>query len=254
MITAERLKELISTVERIGLVDDFAIDETGSLFGRISVDTGSDSSELVWGVEVSPNYPFKIMGIEPIRFVNKDLLSYSHIMQAGNLCMHPAEYEDAEDQFINDLEQLKEWVDKYYVRGEKDDHYEHLVVNHYPIREEYFTYAFTETDGEFKKMDYGLVNYTSLLCGVKHNRTVNNFIVQKFLSYQQVRPKELPCKINQIYKNLASSEGVFCILSTIPSMYDKFILEDYDSIAGLFSQQQKDFIYKFVQAKGRCKR
>lgn len=251
MITAERLKELISTVERIGLVDDFAIDETGSLFGRISVDTGSDSSELVWDVEVSPNYPFKIMGIEPIRFVNKDLLSYSHIMQAGNLCMHPAEYEDAEDQFINDLEQLKEWVDKYYVRGEKDDHYEHLVVNHYPIREEYFTYAFTETDGEFKKMDYGLVNYTSLLCGVKHNRTVNNFIVQKFLSYQQVRPKELPCKINQIYKNLASSEGVFCILSTIPSMYDKFILEDYDSIAGLFSQQQKDFIYKFVQAKGR---
>ena len=50
MITAERLKELISTVERIGLVDDFAIDETGSLFGRISVDTGSDSSELVWDV------------------------------------------------------------------------------------------------------------------------------------------------------------------------------------------------------------
>ena len=91
MLTVDRIKELISTVERIGLVDDFIIDETGSLSGRISVDAGPDLSELVWNVEVSSNYPFKVMGIEPIRFTNKDLLSYSHIMQAGNLCMHPAE-------------------------------------------------------------------------------------------------------------------------------------------------------------------
>lgn len=33
--------------------------------------------------------------------------------------MHPAEFEDAESQFVNDLEQLKEWVDRYYVIGKR---------------------------------------------------------------------------------------------------------------------------------------
>lgn len=55
--------------------------------------------------------------------------------------MHSAEYDNTERQFVNDLKQLKEWVKKYYVRGEKDLHYEHLVVNHYLIREQYYTFA-----------------------------------------------------------------------------------------------------------------
>ena len=249
MLTVDRIKELISNVERIGLIDGFTTDKTGALLGKISVDAGLGLPQLLWDVKVSPYYPFKVMGIEPIHFTNKELLPYSHIMQAGNLCMHPAEYEDADNQFIHDLEQLKEWVDKYYINREKDNHYEHLVVNHYPIREEYYTFAFTGVEDKFKKMDYGLVHYASLLEGVKNDQTVNNFIVQKFLSYEQVRRKELPCKINQTYQNLTSREGVFCILSDAPSIYDKFILEDYESIKRLFSQEQKNFIYKFVQAK-----
>lgn len=114
MITADRIKELIAVTEGITLVDDFAIDKSCSLFGRIAVDTGLEETGLVWDVEISPAYPFKAMGREPIQFFNKSLLDYPHIMQGGNLCMHPAEYENTESQFIHDLEQLKEWVDKYY--------------------------------------------------------------------------------------------------------------------------------------------
>ena len=143
MLTAGKIKELIHKLYGVSLIDDFVISETGSLKGRIAVATDLNNAHLEWDVEISQTYPLKAMGRAPILFKNKNLLDYPHIMQGGNLCMHPAEYENAESQFVNDLEQLKEWVEKYYVRKEKDVHYEHLVVNHYLIRKRY--YAFRRT-------------------------------------------------------------------------------------------------------------
>lgn len=246
MITADRIKELIAATEGIGLVDDFAIDKTGSLFGRIAVNTGPEETGLVWDVEISPAYPFKAMGRESIQFLNKSLLDYPHIMQGGNLCMHPAEYENTESQFIHDLEQLKEWVNKYYLKGEKDAHYEHLVVNHYPIQEEYYSFCFAETQEDFADGDYGLVHYAVLLKGCKHEKRVNNFVVQKFVSYKQLKERELPCKISQSYQKLTSFDGVYCLLKDVPSVHNKFIVEDYGSIKELFSQSQKNYIHSFV--------
>lgn len=167
-------------------------------------------------------------------------------MQDGNLCMHSAEYENAERQFVEDLKQLKEWVEKYYVRGEKDIHYEHLVVDHYPIREQYYTFCFTEAQEDFAEGDYGVVHYTVLPTGWKNDRIVINYVAQKFVSCAQVKKRELLCKISKFYQKLNSFDGVYCLLNNTPSVHDKFIVEDYDSIKGLFSQSQKNYIHSFV--------
>lgn len=246
MMTAGKINELVASVEGVGLVDEFCIDKAGSLIGRIIVDTGQTGNGLIWEVEISPSYPFKAMGVEPIRFANDSLLDYSHIMQGGNLCMHPAEYENAECQFINDLEQLKEWVEKYYVKGEKDEHYEHLVVNHPPIRERYYTFSFAETKEDFEAEDYGEVRYAMLAPGHKNGIPVANYVVQKFISVKYVKKIDRPCVISQYYQTLQSSDGVYCLLSDEPSLHNKFIVEDYDSIKSLFSQSQKNYIHEFV--------
>lgn len=246
MLTADKIKELIAAIEGISLVDSFSIDKAGSLTGRIAVDTGLEDAALEWKVEISPSYPFKAMGIEPIRFVNKSLLDYSHIMQGGNLCMHPAEYENAENQLVNDLEQLKEWVDKYYIKGEKDEHYEHLVVNHYPIQERYCTFCFAETQEDFEEGDYGIVRYATLATGHKNDFPVANYVVQKFVSVKHVKKKDRSCVISQFYQKLRSFDGVYCLLSDMPSVHNKFIVEDYQSIKRLFSQSQKNYIHEFV--------
>ena len=251
-MTADKIKELIGVLYGVSLVDDFTIDETGSLKGRIAVATGQGNTDLEWDVEISPTYPFKVMGREPIHFQNKNLLDYPHIMQEGILCMHPAEYENAESQFVNDLKQLKEWVEKYYVRREKDAHYEHLVVNHSLIREQYYTFCFAETQEDFTEGDYGVVHCAALPTGRKNGKPVINYVVQKFVSCGQVK-KMLPCKISKFYQNLRSFDGVYCLLNNIPSVYDKFIVEDYDSIKGLFSQSQKNYIHTFVVShRGKC--
>lgn len=246
MMTADKIKELIAAVDGVGLVDEFSIDKAGSLIGRITVDIGQNGNGLIWKVEISPSYPFKAMGVEPIRFVNKSLLDYSHIMQGGDLCMHPAEYENAESQFVNNLKQLKEWVEKYYVKGEKDEHYEHLVVNHSSIRERYFTFCFAETQEDFEEGDYGEVRYATLAPGHKNGIPVANYVVQTFVSIKQVKKKDRPCVISEFYQKLRSFDGVYCLLKDVPSVHNKFIVEDYDSIKSLFSQSQKNYIHEFV--------
>jgi len=249
MMTADEIKKLIGTLSGVSLIDDFTIDEAGLLKGRIAVATGQDNTYLEWNVEISPTYPFKVMGSEPIHFQNKNLLDYPHIMQGGNLCMHPAEYENAESQFVNDLKQLKEWIDKYYVKEEKDVHYEHLVVNHYPIHKTYYTFCFAEIQEDFAEGDYGIVHYATLPTGQKNDCQVSNYVVQRFVSYLKTK-KVLPCKISNSYQELRSCIGVYCLLNNIPSVYNKFIVEEYDSIRGMFSQSQKNYIHSFVVSHG----
>lgn len=246
MMTADKIKELIGALYGISLVDDFTINEAGSLKGRIAVATGQNNTNVEWDVEISPTYPFKTMGRESIYFQNKNLLDYPHIMQGGNLCMHSAEYDNTERQFVNDLKQLKEWVEKYYVKGEKDLHYEHLVVNHYLIREQYYTFCFAETQEDFAEGDFGVVHYAVLSTGRKNDSPVSNYVAQKFVSYTQLKKKELLCNISKPYQQLSSFEGVYCLLNNTPSEHAKFIVENYNSIKGLFSQSQKNYIYNFV--------
>ena len=253
MLTADKIKGLVEGINGISLIDDFAINETGLLKGRIAVATSQNNADLEWDVHISPTYPFKAMGREPIHFQNKNLLDYPHIMQGGNLCMHPAEYENAESQFENDLKQLKEWVEKYYVRKQNDAHYEHLVVNHYLIRKRYYTFCFSETQDGFAEGDFGMVNFAALPTGRKNDSLVINYVIQKFVSYVKVKKKELPCKISKSYQSLKSYDGVYCLLNNVPSIHGKFIVEDFDSIKGLFSQSQKNYIHNFVVShRNKC--
>lgn len=245
MITTDKIKELIENVDRVNIVDSFTSNESGVLFGRIKVKTDESGGALVWNVVIAPSYPFKVLGGEPIQFFNEVLIDYPHIMEGGFLCMHPAEYDNAEDQFLHDLEQLKEWIDDYYIGGKKDEHYEHLVVNHNLIRNQYFTYCFAGTQEEFEEEDYGFVSYASIAQGWKNTKRMHNFVVQKFTSVKHVRKIDNPCRISQAYLNFESYLGVYCLLKTPPSVHNKFIVIDFDSLKGLFTQSQKNFIHVF---------
>lgn len=244
-MTADKIKELIETVDRVSLIDAFVADKNGTLSGKIKVKSGGNVHDTEWSVKISPTYPFRLMDMEPIHFINSALIDYSHIMENGSLCMHPAEYENPEEQFVHDLGQLIEWIDEYYIKEKKDEHYEHLVVNHNLIRDQYFTYCFAETQEEFENEDYGFVSYANIAQGIKNKKKILNFVVQKFTSTKQVRKIENPCRISRAYLNLESNYGIYCLLKEAPSVHNKFIIKDFDSLKDLFSQSQKDFIHTF---------
>lgn len=245
MISINQVEEIFSSHERIIIVNNFSINEQ-SVHGKIGVTIDNEGQKLEWDVEISSIYPFKIMGGEPIIFRNIDLLEYPHIMKDGHLCMHPAEFEDPKSQLKHDIALLIEWVDTYYIERRKDSYYEHLVVEDEPIDGEYYTFSFTSTDKEFEKNDYGIVKYATILKGQKRGKPVNNFIVQGFISYYAKNKEPKLSQICKIYLTFESEEGIYFLLEKAPALYNKFIFEDFEELKGLFTQAQKDFIYKFI--------
>lgn len=247
MLTVNQVHGIIDKTSGVSVIESFWLDEDGCLKGKILTDTTIEVDGLEWDVEIRPSYPFKTLNVEPLSFTNRTLLDYPHIMEAGNLCMHPAEYEDAAIQFAYDLEQLKEWIQRYYVEGEKDEHYEHLVVNHKPIRNDYYTFCFAETNSEFEEEDYGIVNYVMLLQSQRHGKKVINGLVKEFVSHKQFNKRTIKCNISSTYNQPVPYDGAYCLLNEPPSVHGKFIIKKYSELVELMTQQQIDFIHTFEE-------
>ena len=48
MMTVDKIKELIGSIHGVSLIEDFIIDEAGSLKGRITVVTDLEHADLEW--------------------------------------------------------------------------------------------------------------------------------------------------------------------------------------------------------------
>lgn len=244
MLTADIAEKLISSIEGVTLIGGFSTNEEGTLSGKIEVKVGQEIDSLRWDVVISPYYPLKNMGLASIQFISTHLLAYPHIMENGSLCMHTKEYKDGENQFICDLEALKDWVQTYYIQGQKDAHYEHLVVKPHLVNHQQYSFCFADTREVMPIEDFGQVYYTRLQTGGYAGWEINNFVVQKFSSRKDYK-KEYTCRISSIYLALDTNLGIYCLLKKTPDVYGKFIIEDYNQISELFSQWQKDYIYNF---------
>lgn len=246
MMEKEQVERIIEQTEGAKVVKAFAPDAIGGLRGKIALDAG-EGKEVEWDVHVAQNYPFKVMGVEPITFTNLDLIEYPHIMELGGLCMHPAIYEDADAQFAHDLEQLKEWVEKYYVRGENDEHYEHLIVNSEAVDEVLYNVWFAETEEEIKEGDFGQVNYAMMGAGVHLENKTTTLLVTSFESGQGFRGRMANCKISKVYKEGGKYRGVYCMLREAPSVHGKFIIKGYKELERLMTLSQLDYLHTFEE-------
>lgn len=157
MIDVKVIHNVLSSIPYIRVLDVKVSNDR--VITVIEIATEEYSSWLRWQMVIDPLYPMKVAGAESIHFVNKDLLPYPHIMEGGNLCLHTRHAYKVEDKLRLDIAQLKEWVDKYFVNKDVDNHYEHLVVNDMLIDDTYYAFLFTEVDGTFPVGSYGIFEY-----------------------------------------------------------------------------------------------
>lgn len=129
MIEDKAIKEVIDSHSFVELKGDIKENNSYKTF-LIDVQTEEGQPPLQWEVRIAPFYPLKVDNSESIYFFNTSLIAYPHIMRSGFLCLHTPKVENSKEQFKIDILHLKEWGDKYYVRKEKDEHYEELVVAH----------------------------------------------------------------------------------------------------------------------------
>lgn len=241
MIEEKAIKEVIDSHSFVELKGDIKEDNSCKTF-LIDVQTEEGQPSLQWEVRIAPFYPFKVDNSESIYFFNTSLIAYPHIMRSGFLCLHTLKVENPKEQFKIDILRLKEWVDKYYVRKEKDEHYEELVVAHNLIGDIYYNFLYTDTNKEFPKNDYGTVDLTMLVPGVHDGKRMDTFLANTF--HSKISGEEYVCQWGKSNKKQMRFKGIYCFLEQAPSLYDKFVLELYNDMSSLFSWSQMQFLYK----------
>lgn len=241
MIEEKAIKEVIDSHSFVELKGDINENNSYKTF-LIDVQTEEGQPSLQWEVRIAPFYPFKVDNSESIYFFNTSLIAYPHIMRSGFLCLHTPKVENPREQFKIDILRLKEWVDKYYVRKEKDEHYEELVVAHNLIGDIYYNFLYTDTNKEFPKNDYGTVDLTMLVPGVHDGKRMDTFLANTF--HSKISGEEYVCQWGKSNKKQMRFEGIYCFLERAPSLYDKFVLELYNDMSSLFSWSQMQFLYK----------
>lgn len=241
MIEEKAIKEVIDSHSFVELKGDIKENNSYKTF-LIDVQTEEGQPPLQWEVRIASFYPYKVDNSESIHFFNTSLIAYPHIMRSGFLCLHTPKVENSKEQFKIDILRLKEWVDKYYVRKEKDEHYEELVVAHNLIGDIYYNFLYTDTNKEFPKKDYGTVDLTMFVPGVHDGKRMDTFLANTF--HSKISGEEYVCQWGKGNKKQMRFEGIYCFLEQAPSLYDKFVLESYNDMSSLFSWSQMQFLYK----------
>lgn len=181
MIGKKAIEEVVEELPFVNINGEIVEDNSIKRF-RIETNTESGEFPLRWQVCINSLYPFKVKDSESIHFFNTSLIEYPHIMRSGFLCLHTPKVENPKEQFKIDLMCLKEWIDKYYIGKERDDHYEELVVERKPIDNIYYNFLYTDTDKEIQNNDYGTVDLTMLVPDVHEGKRMDTFMVNAFQS------------------------------------------------------------------------
>lgn len=240
------INELVSKIPFVKIIREFKQNE---LFteGKILVHNIHGLNEsLDFEVVIYPQYPFKSHNSEAIKFVNKDLIPYKHVMGDGSICIRTLHSPNLKQKLNADFESLKNWVIKYYVNKENDTHYEHIIINEKPFNDTYYSYQFTDVENSFTKGEFGKIELIHLNNGIYKEKLISNYLIKSFESYNHRKKRD--CKWSEYYmKKESNSIGFFVFLKDVPALYNRFAftnwleLESYlpDNFLKLLNEFQK---------------
>jgi len=227
----------ICAVENVMIDKAFKADPDGIIRGCITILEQSHS--LQFEVEIFEAYPFQFHDVETIRFINKDLIEYNHVNSDGSICVHTPHNRDLKSKIFYDVNSLKEWIVKYYINKEDDQHYDHIMVTEDAGKAYNSCYLFTNVNNQFAKNDFGHMYISLLSKGVHINKRVITYIVQGF----RANKLNVPCKWNKFYSALSYQKGVYYFMEHPPVRNKRFIVENWNDLQPYISQEFMKFLY-----------
>ncbi len=177
----DRLTSIIfylESFENVQITETFQ-EKENFISGKIRIE--ESGVVLEFDTEIKPQYPFQSHEVETIRFVNKELLPFNHVNADGSICIHTLHHPDLKSKLYFDVDSLKQWIKKYYIEGNTDKHYEHLVATEYSDLVPKGCFLFTEVNHTFKKGDFGTFQYSYIARGFDYEADKDTFIVTRFV-------------------------------------------------------------------------
>jgi len=84
----EKINSTIKSISDVTIINPFVTLKNDVIKGLISIFVEETGESIEFDVTIDNSYPFKYHNSESIKFSNKKLLKYKHIMQDGNICIH----------------------------------------------------------------------------------------------------------------------------------------------------------------------
>jgi len=240
-IRAETILQTVATFGNVSILENFTEDQQKMMF---SVRVVEGVASLNFNVEILALYPMQFHDTETIRFVNTNLLEYDHVNGDGSICVHTLHSTQLSQKLHLDFESLRHWIRKYYIAGEKDSHYEHIVVNPKSINDTETVFLFTDVDYSFTANEFGFFNYSYLATGLKQGEKIITNLIQSFQTKQN---NNTSCKWSKAYRKAEKQEGLFCFLKTPPVKNRRFAIENWKELEPFVHQGFIQFLFSTHQ-------
>lgn len=209
--------------------------------GNVEILLEETDVPLSFDFRINSEYPLKSYDSESISFSNKELVSYKHVMQNGNVCVHTSHSTNIVEKLIIDFNALKDWIIKYYVNKDKDLNYEHIVINETPINDTYYSFIFTECAETFVKGELGIVNLSLLNDGSLRKKKNFSFFIQKFSPF---KGDEKSCFWSPYYQKQGTHlVGLYYFIEDPPVDADGFVYTKWSELN--LSQPFLNFLHEY---------
>lgn len=200
-----------------------------SIVGNVEISFEELDAPLTFDFQINLEYPLKSYDSESINFSNKDLVSYNHVMQNGNICIHTSHSTSITEKLKIDFNALRDWIIKYIVNNDRDSNYEHIVVAESAINDISYSFIFTECEESFSKGELGTVKLSLLNDGLLRGRMNYNFFIQKFVPIMGDSKK---CQWNQYYNRQRTHlEGLYYYIEDAPVTQGRFAYTNWSDLS-----------------------
>lgn len=200
-----------------------------SIVGNVEILLGELEDSLTFDFQINLEYPLKSYDSESINFSNKDLVSYNHVMQNGNICIHTSHSTSITEKLKIDFNALRAWIIKYMVNKDEDLNYEHIVVLESPVNDIYHSFMFTACIEPFSKGELGTVKLSLLNEGVLRGKKNYNFFIQKFVTNTGGSKN---CQWNDYYnKQRTHLEGLYYYVEDAPVTQGRFVYTKWSELS-----------------------
>lgn len=238
MLNIDLIKD---TIESIDFVENLnSIEEISDyIIGNFTVAFEELDDKLEFEFNIYPQYPLQFKENETIKFINKDLLEYNHVMECGSICIHTTHNTDLKTKILLDFNSLKQWIIKYYINKSEDSHYEHIITPAVIFKDKLYSYIFTQVDGDFFKGDFGIVNVAEMSESNHEESTNKNHFVRTFKSSLKLTDKYRYSKWSKTYLDdipFKRKQGIYYFLGDAPAKYNRFIYKNWLDFKGIVSE------------------
>ncbi len=195
-------------------------------FGIIEISTSKEN--LIFDVEIPSTFPFGKVDNTCITFMCKKLLGYPHINYDGSVCIHSESSSDTEQRLKNEILCLEEWIEKFYIKEEKEEHYYYLQIPH---EKDCISLLFSDLPLHYFKTHIQSYGYTEF------SYIQNN----KFMILQSVDGQNLFW--SERIKKVPKIKTIWLFLNKEPIFNKKQVPTSWEQFHKILSYSQINFIY-----------